>query len=90
MAALKIDLTKTSDRHYDPETGRFVSKDPIGFNGGSTNLYQYTILDPVNYIDGSGLRWQAIGGAPGESSGSITVGVTVGEGIGLTGVFKSV
>lgn len=27
-------------RYYDPETGRFISEDPIGLAGGR-NLYQY-------------------------------------------------
>lgn len=27
-------------RYYDPEAGRFISEDPIGFEGG-LNLYAY-------------------------------------------------
>ena len=41
-------------RDYDPVTGRWTSKDPILFNGGDTNLYGYTLNDPVNFIDPSG------------------------------------
>lgn len=41
---------------YDPETGRWTSKDPILFGGGDTNLYGYTFSDPVNFIDPSGLK----------------------------------
>jgi len=41
-------------RDYDAETGRWVSKDPILFGGGDSNLYQYTMADPVNWIDPSG------------------------------------
>jgi uncharacterized protein RhaS with RHS repeats len=33
----------------------FVAKDPIDFAGGDTNLYGYSMLDPVNSIDPSGL-----------------------------------
>lgn len=44
-----------SRRHYDPETGRWTSKDPIGFAGGDTNLYGYVMSDPANFIDPSGL-----------------------------------
>ncbi len=28
-------------RFYMPDLGRFISKDPIGFAGGDTNLYSY-------------------------------------------------
>ena len=40
--------------HYDPETGRWTSKDPIGFDGGDTNLYGYVMNDPVNLVDPHG------------------------------------
>jgi RHS repeat-associated protein len=42
-------------REYDPETGRWTIKDPIGFSGGDGNLYAYVANDPVNYFDPSGL-----------------------------------
>jgi len=32
-------LLATEARHYYPVAGRFVSKDPIGFLSGETNLY---------------------------------------------------
>jgi RHS repeat-associated protein len=41
-------------REYDPEVGRWISKDPIGFNGGDTNLYGFVVQDPVNQVDSSG------------------------------------
>lgn len=47
-------LVRFGTRDYDPEVGRFVSKDPIGFNGGQTNLYSYTFNDPINFIDPAG------------------------------------
>uniref|UniRef100_UPI00146AE6BD RHS repeat-associated core domain-containing protein n=1 Tax=Uliginosibacterium gangwonense TaxID=392736 RepID=UPI00146AE6BD len=40
-------------RYYDPHTGRFVSKDPIGLEGG-TNLQQY-VPNPTEWIDPLGL-----------------------------------
>jgi uncharacterized protein RhaS with RHS repeats len=46
---------RSSSSPYDPETGRWTSKDPIGFEGGDTNLYGYVLQDPVNYKDPKGL-----------------------------------
>jgi len=43
------------NRYYDPRTGRFISKDPIGFNGGDVNLYGYVGNNPVNWVDPWGL-----------------------------------
>lgn len=31
-----------------------MTKDPIGFAGGDTNLYSYSLQDPVNFVDPSG------------------------------------
>ena len=42
-------------RWYDPATGRWLSKDPIGISGG-LNLYAFCGNDPVNYVDPWGLR----------------------------------
>ena len=41
-------------RYYDPEVGRFITKDPIGFAGGA-NLYVYADDNPVNQADPAGL-----------------------------------
>jgi uncharacterized protein RhaS with RHS repeats len=35
--------------------GLFLSRDPIGFRGGDTNLYGYVVNDPINHMDPSGL-----------------------------------
>ncbi|MEN8513847.1 RHS repeat-associated core domain-containing protein [Burkholderia sp. RS02] len=43
-------------RYYDPSSGRFVSKDPIGLAGG-INVYQYA-PNPVGWIDPLGLSKQ--------------------------------
>ncbi|RQR70883.1 type IV secretion protein Rhs, partial [Burkholderia sp. Bp9012] len=40
-------------RYYDPEVGRFVSKDPIGYAGGH-NLWQYA-PNPIEWSDPLGL-----------------------------------
>jgi len=41
-------------REYDAETGRWGSRDPIGFGGGGTNLYAYAINDPIDLSDANG------------------------------------
>jgi uncharacterized protein RhaS with RHS repeats len=43
-------------RDYDPITGRWTAKDPIGFAGGYANLYEYVDDDPINSVDPSGLQ----------------------------------
>jgi len=43
-------------REYDASVGRWLSKDPILFAGGDTNLYGYVLQDPVNFIDPDGKK----------------------------------
>jgi RHS repeat-associated protein len=33
-------------RFYDPNLGRFISEDPIGFGGGDVNLFEYVRNNP--------------------------------------------
>ncbi len=56
-------LARFGYRDYDPETGRWTAKDPIGFAGGDTDLYGYVLNDPVNLIDPEGLASAWIGGS---------------------------
>ncbi len=62
-------LVRFGARDYDPHTGRWTSKDPIGFGGGDTNLYAYAGDDPINLIDPSGLLF----------GGTIDAGEAYGE-----------
>jgi RHS repeat-associated protein len=43
-------------RWYDPQLGRFISEDPIGFLSGEVNLYTYTGNNPTLYSDPFGLE----------------------------------
>jgi RHS repeat-associated protein len=48
-------LVRFGARNYDATAGRWISRDPVRFRGGDTNLYGYVLGDPVNNTDASGL-----------------------------------
>jgi RHS repeat-associated protein len=50
--SLKIQYSRA--RYYCPATGRFISRDPIGYEDGM-NLYEYVKSGPVNGLDPHGL-----------------------------------
>jgi RHS repeat-associated protein len=65
-------------RFYDPETGRYISADPIGLDGGM-NLYAYVQGNPVNGVDVAGLCWsnaRAIAHYENPFSGDVTLSQT--------------
>jgi RHS repeat-associated protein len=43
-------------RYYDPASGRFVQRDPIGIAGGM-NTYVYVDNEPLDLVDPSGESW---------------------------------
>lgn len=92
-------LVRFGARDYDPEVGRWTSRDPILFAGKQTNLYGYSFNDPVNFIDPSG-RFGVPGATVGFISGAIggyatggfwggVVGSVVGAGVGFANPWGS-
>lgn len=79
-------------RWYDPVTGRWLSKDPIGISGG-LNQYVFCGNNPVNFVDPSGLWQFSIAGGWGlageltfgRNSGRWNVGFKAGLGAGIAG-----
>lgn len=67
-------LIRFGARDYDPETGRWTTKDPLGFGGGESNLYAYVGGNPISYTDPSGkfIPEAIIGGVIGTGFGLIT------------------
>jgi RHS repeat-associated protein len=52
---LETDLVYYGYRYYNPSTGRWLSRDPIGEKGGN-NLYGFLDNDPICNFDPLGLR----------------------------------
>jgi RHS repeat-associated protein len=71
-------LVRFGARDYDPEVGRWTAKDPVLFAGGDSNLYGYSLNDPLNFLDPTGLdaiinnsgQPLIVSGNPGEGHGS--------------------
>ena len=66
-------------RYYSPQLGRFISEDPIGLGGGTSNFYAYVDGNPVSNIDALGLRSFTVGGYAGIGA-EITIGNEEGHG----------
>jgi RHS repeat-associated protein len=51
-----LDLDYLYQRYYENQTGRFITRDPIRWDGG-VNLYGYCENNPVDRVDPDGLRF---------------------------------
>jgi len=78
-------------RHYDPATGRFVNRDPIGYAGG-VNLYGYVGNSPAGAVDPLGLQGLAeaqqlglLAGGFALADGPLPVGDIIAGGIIIVG-----
>ena len=70
-------LILCTNRFYDPQPGRFLTRDPIGYAGG-INLYGYTENNPANRLDPTN-RLDPRGFAP---QGGLGNGIPSGDGLG--------
>jgi len=43
-------------RYYSPAIGRFINRDPMGFDAGDPNLYRYVSNSPTNETDAGGTQ----------------------------------
>ncbi len=64
-------------RYYDPEIGRFLSEDPLGFGAG-INFYAYVENNPVNFNDPSGNCPNCITAGAGAVIGGVFGGISAG------------
>lgn len=92
IATDESDLLFMGARAYDSAQGRFISRDPIGVQGGS-NIYSFSLNDPVNKADPSGhiAIWvfAATVGAATEVTAYVASGYISGEEVTLGGVVGS-
>ena len=77
-----LGLFYARQRYYDPQLGRWLSADPIGFAGG-LNLYNYVRNSPTNLVDPEGLDgWDvARGFGNGLVAGALVAGAIAASGV---------
>lgn len=84
-------LVRFGARDYDPQTGRWTSKDPIGFFvTGPGSSYEYALDNPVDGRDTTGLCDEGAdcpGGEWGFSGGSVGGGILFWGHMGFSGTF---
>jgi RHS repeat-associated protein len=83
-------LIRFGFRDYDPQAGRWTTRDPTLYAGGQVNLYAYVGNDPVNRRDPNGLFCVGATGYAGAGGGGricttkegVSVCFEVGFGVG--------
>jgi RHS repeat-associated protein len=83
-------LVRFGSRDYDPTTGRWIAKDPIGFLAGTSNVFSYSSNDPVNAVDPDGECAQQCG-KPNRRGfgGGVWAGISAELGNGVLGAAGS-
>ena len=84
----EIGLQFNRGRYYKPKLGIFINEDPIGFEGGDSNLYRYVKNNSINFVDSNGLSMAGVltlGGFAAAADGPIPVGDLIGLGIIIVG-----
>ena len=66
-------------RHYDPNIGRFISEDPIRFEGDGPNFYLYAGENPITNTDPFGMDYWVEGSVKGEGGYPFHESVCVGK-----------
>jgi len=61
-------------RYYNPQTGRFLSEDPLEFGGEDMNLYRYVWNAPADLIDPTGQIGFGVGVGGAAEGGVIAAG----------------
>ena len=81
-------LIRFGARDYDPETGKWTTADPTGFDGSPYNLYEFSAGDPMNLSDASGLLTptQIFAGAEIALDAAEAVGFAIGRRIASTAI----
>ena len=75
----EVDLYYSKYRMYDPRTGRFLRRDPLGYADGP-NPYQYAQGSPAMLIDSYGLIGHTTGWVPGFGEGRYICGFLCSDG----------
>ena len=76
-------LQNNHHRWYDANTGRWISKDPIGFAAGDANLSRYVGNGTTNAVDPSGMSLVVTGGFESHTGIEVEVHDADGNVIGI-------